>query len=82
MGDVVTAGKWYALSPDSTPFLFVHVEYGAGARHAQIRGVVVRRDGVVQVSVRTASQARRMREVPAPEGEAYREAERRGRECG
>lgn len=72
--------RWYALSGDSVPFYLVHVEYGRGARSAQVRGVVVRRDGIVQVTVRTASQARRMREIPAPEGEAYREAERRGRE--
>lgn len=77
----MTPLRWYSLSPDSAPFLFVHVEYGRGARHAQVRGVVVRADGVVQVTVRSASQARRMREIAPPEGEVYREAERRGREC-
>lgn len=76
----MTPHRWYSLSPDSAPFYFVHVEYGRGARSAQARGVVVRHDGVMQMTVRTAAQARRMREIPAPEGEVYREAERRGRE--
>lgn len=78
----MTPHRWHALSPTSQPFYFVHVEFDPGARSAQVRGVVVRRDGVVQVTVRTASQARRMREIPAPEGEVYREAERRGRGVG
>jgi len=76
----MTTGAWYALTPTSTPFLFFRVEWGGAGRSAQARGWHVHRDGTGQGTVRPARQALRRREIPAPEGEAYRECERRLRE--
>jgi hypothetical protein len=75
-------GHWYSLTPTSTPFLFYRIEWGNGGRSSQARGWHVHRDGTVQGTVRPASQALRMREIPAPVGSAFRECERRLGERG
>ena len=73
----MTPGRWYALTPTSAPFLFYRVEWNASGTFSQARGWHVHRDGTVQGTVRPGSQAFRMREIPTPEGEPYRECERR-----
>jgi hypothetical protein len=75
-GGEVKPGRWYQ-SPSSVPFLFIRTDWGHDGGYTTVRGILVNRDGIVQEAVRSASQARRMREIAPPGGEAYREAERR-----
>lgn len=78
----MTRAHWYALSPTSTPFLFYAVEWDHSGEYSKLRGWHVHKDGTVQGTCRPSSHARRMREIPPPEGDAYRECERRLRERG
>lgn len=72
-------GTWYTRE-GYIPFLFLRLQWNAGGHGSSVRGIIVTRDGAVMEAVRSAWVARRMVAMAPPEGEAYREAERRYQE--